>query len=231
MSLANCYTVSTPNMEDILKRIRMMGAIVALGLVGTAGVALGVMKHTGSHVLDCNGAHVDYVSFANANGNTVSEQLLVNGSVVVNKTFVFNGSSGHDDVLFPTALNGNYTVQFKATWNTNGHSGSYLPPVQLLGCFTKTVTTTQTVTGPTQTVTGPTTTVQLPAPPAVTVTGPTVTLPAVTTTVSTSSIRPPVTVTVKSPPKVIYKVKKGKAPICKKKVVKVPLPKILKPTK
>lgn len=224
-----------------LRKLRVLAVALVIGLLG-AGAAFAISKHTGSSTLDCNGAHLDYVSFANANNNTVSEQLLVNGSVLVTKTFVLQNSpagSGHDDIPFPTPLNGNYTVQVKATWNTNGHSGSFDSGLKSLGCFTttttvvttRTVTTppvTTTVTTPTQTVTNPTVTVQLPAPPAPptqTVTN-TVTLPAITVTTPTK------TVAVKSPPKIvthtIYKTKK--APICKPKR-SVPKPPILLPTK
>lgn len=208
-----------------MKRIRMIGAIVALGVLGTAGMALGVVKHTGQNVLDCTGANTSYKDFANAY-NTVNEKVVIDGATAYNAPFSFQGSSGGHHITL-TGLNGFHVVTISASWNTNGHQGSSGPTVVNSNCDTQTVTTTRTVTSPTQTVTGPTTTVQLPAPPAVTVTN------NVTTTLSTSSIQPPVTVTVKSKPKVVFKTKvvyKNKATICKK-VVKVPLPKILKPTK
>lgn len=205
-----------------MRKFALVLCTMLVALMGV-GAAFAISKHTGTPNLDCSGAHVDYNSFASGVTNNVTEQLLVDGSVVVTKPFSFSGSTGHDDIPFPTPLNGNYIVQVKASWNTNGHSGSFDSGPQKLGCFTKTVTTTTTatVTTPTQTVTGPTTTVQLPAPPPV---------PAVTTTVSTSSIRLVTkTVTVKSPPRIVkvrVPAKPKKAPICKPKKSKT-----LPPTK
>lgn len=176
-----------------MKRLAIGLATLLIAATGV-GSALAITRHTGHSVVDCKGVTFSFTEFANLNNNQVSWKVLVDNVVSAQDTFTFNGSSGTKRVDLNLA--GDHLIQAQASWNTNGHQGSFDSGVVRQVCNTQTVTTSTTTPGTTSTVTTPTktvtVTVQLPAPPAqtVTVTQPAVTLPAQTVTVSS----PPTTV-------------------------------------
>lgn len=187
-----------------MKRILTIAVLTLILFVVGVGVPLAAIKHTSEPSLSCQAATYKFKDFANANGNTVLLTVLKNGVVLVQTTFTFNGSTA--EKVLPIPLSGSGTIEAKASWNTNGHTGSATTGIGPFACETKTVTVT---TGTTQTVTvpGPTTTntVTINNPGAV-VTLPAVTLPAVTLPAVTTPGKTVVKV-VKSKPKIVVKVK------------------------
>jgi len=159
-------------------------ACVLAAIAFSAVAAYAAVKHEGSGTLTCQAATLTFTSFANAANNTVTIKVYKNGVVVNTVTHVFNGPSSTK--VIPLGLAGSGTIEVKASWNTNGHSGSMTTNPGPYACETSTVTITTpgtTVTLPGTTTTLPAQTITLPAVtlPAVTTTLPAVTLPAVTT--------------------------------------------------
>lgn len=185
--------------------------LACLSFVGySASSGFSTIRHAfnfgGSTVVCDQTVKVNFVDFPN-NGhtNTVTYQVYKGGVVVDTQTVTWTGSSSPTYTsITPT---GNSTYQIKASWNTNGVTGSYDSGVKTVNCGTTTTVTVTTTTTTTATVTTPpvTTTVFSEQPPVTT----TVTTPVTTTvttpasTVTTTTPAPPantVTVTTPAPP-------------------------------
>jgi hypothetical protein len=171
------------------KRIRIGVVLSAIAVAGLAAMA--AWAHIGSGTATCTAASFSFSDF-NAGTNTVTEEVWVGGTKAISQPFTFTGSAGQNTIALQ--VQGDTTVQPRASWNTNGQTGSFTGDVTQISCHTVTVTTTvpsvtvttstlpvgvtniNTVTNTnTVTVTGPapaapTVTVTSPAPPAQTVT-------------------------------------------------------------
>lgn len=80
-----------------------------------------------SVTFSCRTVTYFYTGFPNANGNTVTEIVYVDGSNYLTKSFNFDGPSGEDAV----AINlppGHHKIDARAKWKTNGVKGGHDQP-------------------------------------------------------------------------------------------------------
>jgi hypothetical protein len=103
-------------------RIRAFIASVAIACVGLAIVASPASAHSAFVQVGCQAVAFSFSGFPATAGNVVEETITVDGSVVYDKPFTFDGASGANSVTID--LTGSHTVNATATWNTNGVSGS-----------------------------------------------------------------------------------------------------------
>jgi hypothetical protein len=109
--------------------VRIFAIVVAAAALA-AGVMIGTASaHVGTVTVACSSVTFTYTSFG-AGPNPIHEQVLVDGTLVVDKTFTFNGSSAQDVV----ALNlvGNHTVSATADWTVDG--GGHAQASETLSC-------------------------------------------------------------------------------------------------
>lgn len=189
-----------------MKRVTKIVGCIAVFVAGLAAVPL-VFGHTGQSTVTCTGITFSYLSFSDANNNTVTEKITEDGAVVYSKPFVFNGSSAsHVDTL---DLTGDHEVEATSSWNTNGAQGSYDSGLVHIVCTS--VTTTKTITNNlTTTVTTPSVTVTIPIQTVTVTNTNTVTTPGVTTTVAGPTTTHTNTVTVPGATQTIVVTKKSK---------------------
>jgi hypothetical protein len=72
----------------------------------------------------CNHVTFTYSGFPNLPENTVEQFIKVNGVLISETVFVFDGPTGSDTVTFPVT-EGTYIIDAHATWKTNGISGNF----------------------------------------------------------------------------------------------------------
>jgi hypothetical protein len=76
--------------------------------------------------LTCTHVTFLYSGFPNAEGNTVTQFIYVDGVTVYTGEFVFNGPFGQDTVEIPVVVSpGKHKIDAHAKWNTNGYKNSY----------------------------------------------------------------------------------------------------------
>jgi len=66
-----------------------------------------------------------YTGFPNAEGNTVTQIISVDGSVVSTTEYMFNGPFGQDTVEIGPLSPGHHKLDAHAKWDTNGYKSSY----------------------------------------------------------------------------------------------------------
>ena len=81
-------------------------------------------KGKGTTEIGCTAVTFFYTGFPNLPNNTVLQTIKANGEIVSVTTFSFNGPEGMDTVTF-TAPEGEYIIDARATWNTNGAKGNF----------------------------------------------------------------------------------------------------------
>jgi hypothetical protein len=97
----------------------LAAAALAAGLCVTSALAGDPSAPTpfGNVTLACDAATFSYLDFGSG-PNTIHEQVFVDGSLAVDKTFTFSGSSGTDVV--PLNLTGTHTLSATAVWTVDG---------------------------------------------------------------------------------------------------------------
>src|SRR6476660_2268572 len=110
----------------------LAGAALAAGLCVTSALADDPSAPTpfGNVTLDCNSATFTYMDFGSG-PNPIHEQVFVDGSLAVDKTFTFSGPSGTDVVSL--GLTGFHTVSASATWTVDG-GGGFVGELERLDC-------------------------------------------------------------------------------------------------
>jgi hypothetical protein len=110
---------------------------VALALVLTglcAGTAGAETLHPKVKVsINCDSATYTYAGFPNANNNTVTEAVRVDGVLVTRQTFTFNGPTATNTVFF-TPISGTHEVFARVEYHTNGLNGEYDRAKVILTC-------------------------------------------------------------------------------------------------
>jgi len=71
----------------------------------------------------CSSVTYSFTGFAEAAGNTITEKVKVDGSLVYDSTFVFNGSASANTVTFARLSPGHHDITAYAEYNTNGIKG------------------------------------------------------------------------------------------------------------
>ena len=110
------------------------------GLIGT-GIAIALLAvlapaawaHTGTATVNCKRVKYSYMDFPAKPGNTVHETVYINGLMEVTNAFMFNGSTGSNQVRI--VVSGSASVEAKAQWNTNGVKGSFEVTQEVTGCI------------------------------------------------------------------------------------------------
>lgn len=101
----------TPPAGDGSAVTNTSNTVVAYGPMGGANTGF-----------SCSSVTFEYAGFPNLEGNEVLETIRVDGTVVVTKTFTFNGPSATDTI--PLELGeGKFLVDARTTWKTNGVFG------------------------------------------------------------------------------------------------------------
>jgi hypothetical protein len=95
-------------------RTRAFVASLVIGYAGLAAVASPASAHRAFVQLSCNSVTFSLTGFPAAAGNTVDETITVDGSVVYDKPFTFDGASASNSVAIN--LTGARTVNGTATW-------------------------------------------------------------------------------------------------------------------
>jgi hypothetical protein len=96
-------------------------ALTLIGALG-AGVAKAEDESSNTVAFSCNAITFKYTGFPNANGNTVLEQITVDGTKEYVKDFTFNGPTGENTVKLPITP-GFHKVDARTSWATNGARG------------------------------------------------------------------------------------------------------------
>ncbi len=88
-------------------------------------------KGKGSTEITCTQITFFYSGFPNAENNTVTQYIKINGVLVSTTVFTFNGPSG-SDVVTISAPPGTHSIDVHAKWKTNGVSGSFDHHVKII---------------------------------------------------------------------------------------------------
>jgi hypothetical protein len=76
--------------------------------------------------ITCTHVTFMYSGFPNAEGNTVTQFIFVDGVTVYTGEYVFNGPFGQDTVEIPVVVGpGKHQIDAHSKWNTNGYKSSY----------------------------------------------------------------------------------------------------------
>jgi len=116
-------------------RNKLMTLVAAGALVTGLYVAAALADDPapfGNVTVDCSSATFSYMDFGSGS-NTVHEQVIVDGSVAVDKTFTFSGPSGTDVVALN--LTGTHTVIANADWTVGG-GGRIVGELETFDCGT-----------------------------------------------------------------------------------------------
>ena len=107
---------------------------LAVGLVALGLTAAQVASaHTGQASITCTSVTFSYASFSDDDDNTVSESVTVDGAGVYADTFAFDDSSGGHTIGIAVPQDGEeHLIEVGASWNTNGHSGSFSDSARLV---------------------------------------------------------------------------------------------------
>ena len=100
---------------------------LAAGVLGLAALAFSASVAAANDVtatINCSDVTFHFVNFPDAAGNAVNEIVLVDGVVVQQKTFVFDGPTASNSLSINLG-SGNHTITAHADWNTNGVSGTF----------------------------------------------------------------------------------------------------------
>ena len=108
------------------------GRPLAAGLYVTTALAddPGPTTPFGNVTLACDSATFSYMDFGSG-PNPIHEQVFVDGSLAVDKTFTFSGSSGTDVVALN--LTGTHIVSASVTWTVDG-GGGFVGEQETLNC-------------------------------------------------------------------------------------------------
>jgi hypothetical protein len=137
--------------RDRISHALLLVAAVALLLasVWTASArAQGEAKDTVTFA--CGSVTYSFSGFPDANGNTVTEVVTVDGEQVATAMFTFNGPSG-SNIVPVTVPAGHHSIDARARWNTNGAiGGKDTPRKDGITCTPPTVTSVTPASGPTE---------------------------------------------------------------------------------
>jgi uncharacterized repeat protein (TIGR01451 family) len=95
---------------------------LALLLAGALAPAARAEEAHNTVTFSCSSVTFSYFDFPNANNNTVTEIVRVDGVEVVNKKFTFNGPTATDKVTVSVPP-GHHTIDGQTHWKTNGVTG------------------------------------------------------------------------------------------------------------
>jgi hypothetical protein len=95
-------------------------ALVLAGFAASTARA----EASGTTEITCSQVVWSFTGFPNAENNTVTEKVTVNGTTQSTTIFKFNGPSGSNTVAV-TAPAGNVKIDALAHWNTNGVTGLF----------------------------------------------------------------------------------------------------------
>jgi hypothetical protein len=104
-------------------RVRLVALAVPLALMLMALSAATAQANVGKTTITCTSVAWSFEKFPNANNNTVTETITINGSTVSTKPFSFNGPTGSNTTAI--SATGSVTIVASASWNTNGAKGSF----------------------------------------------------------------------------------------------------------
>jgi uncharacterized tannase-like protein DUF6351 len=120
----------TPNkvpfsaLHDRAARSRALALVVGLALIlagATASAARAEAPHN-TVAFSCTAITYTFYGFPNANNNTVTEQITVDGARIYEGTFVFNGPTASNTVAISLSP-GHHSIDGRTHWNTNGVRG------------------------------------------------------------------------------------------------------------
>jgi hypothetical protein len=94
-------------------------ALVFAGLTASTALA----NHATATVT-CTQVAISYAEFPNALNNTTTEEVAVDGTTIVDKSFSFNGETGLDTITISLTA-GTHEVFVHTFWNTNGVSSHF----------------------------------------------------------------------------------------------------------
>ena len=112
-------------MEKRSETLRNVRRFVTVGL-GLAAVALGSSVASANDVtakITCTSVTFNVTNFPNANNNSIHETVFIDGGLVADLKFSFNGPSGSNTVAI-NVPSGTHTVAAITDFNTNGVSGN-----------------------------------------------------------------------------------------------------------
>lgn len=146
-------------------QIRKTAGAIALGaLIVMAGFLAAIRPsigsaHTGNASISCYEVTFHYADFKAGVTNTISESVSVDGSNVYSSSFSFAGAGGSHSVQIGLT-HGAHSISVSASWDTNGHQGSFHESAEV-DCGGDTTETTHPETTHVETETTPT----VPTPP------------------------------------------------------------------
>src|SRR5437660_7189686 len=104
-------------------RMRFLGLVLTLALALTGFNAATAWARTKTTItVSCQAVTYTFAGFPEANNNTITETIKVDGVLIHKGTFVFNGPSGSNTVAINVPP-GQHEIKAHAGWNTNGISG------------------------------------------------------------------------------------------------------------
>lgn len=103
-----------------------MAASAALALAPGANAQFNGPAHD-TVAFSCQTVTFSYEGFPQANGNTVTEIVYVDGAPYITRTFSFDGPSGSDAVTLDLPP-GHHKLDARAKWKTNGVKGGHDQP-------------------------------------------------------------------------------------------------------
>jgi hypothetical protein len=108
----------------------LVSACLALAVLGVLAPA--AWAHTGTATISCRRVAYAFADFPAKPGNTVHENVFMDGLRITSDTFTFNGSTGGNHLQIDVI--GEATVEAKARWSTNGAHGSFEVTRLVTGC-------------------------------------------------------------------------------------------------
>jgi len=108
----------------------VLGLVLAfLALGASSALAAETGEQHATMEFGCKSDTINYTGFPNLPKNTVTEQLKVDGVIVVKKKFVFDGPTA-SDTIFYNVPPGHHSMDIFAKWNTNGVKGGHDQPLK-----------------------------------------------------------------------------------------------------
>lgn len=134
-------------------KTKVVAAGTGLALVFAIGILAALLPgsasgHSGSGAISCTAVTFSYVDFAADKTNTVTEAVTIDGAGVYAGSFSFTGASGSHTVAITVPQDGaGHVVVASASWDTNGHVGSFRNEATV-ECGEPPTTTTETTPPP-----------------------------------------------------------------------------------